>query len=43
MQAGSISAIAIPGQPGVSSVNISASEVVVKTEIVDIYRTAFGT
>ena len=43
MEAGRISTPAIPGNNGVASVEISASEVVVKTETVDNYTTAFGT
>ncbi len=43
MQAGRISTPAIPGNKGASSVDISASTVVVKTETVDTYTTAFGT
>ena len=43
MQAGRISTLAVPGKNAVASVDISASEVVVKTETIDTYTTAFGT
>ncbi len=43
MQAGSISTPEIPGKKVVSSVDISAREIVVRIETVDNYTTAFGT
>lgn len=43
MQAGSISAPAIPGQPGVASADISVNEVTPQYQETTTYKTATGT